>query len=80
MNKTSEQRTVSALVALKDMGFDTSKPCTGSVIVQTGAMPLKRYRFRYRVGDGHVLFRWGRLVSARKQILTGLWIFEKAPS
>ena len=37
----------------------------GHVLVSQGPIKVKRYAFRRRVGDGHVLVRWGRLVGAR---------------
>lgn len=36
----------------------------GSVLVRTGFATIKRYAFRRRMGDGHVLTRWGRLTGA----------------
>lgn len=69
---------VSPLIALREMGFDISHPCRGHVLVE-GA-PLRRgnfshYAFRHAVGSGRVKCRAGRLLSAYKQPLSGLWIF-----
>lgn len=36
----------------------------GSVLVRVGPCKIKRYSFRRRMGDGHALVRWGRLVGA----------------
>ena len=36
----------------------------GRVLVRMGFAQVKRYSFHRRAGDGHVLFRWGRLVGA----------------
>lgn len=68
----------SAQEALKAMGYDLSRRCRGSVLVEAGPVKLKRYAFRYRVGDGHVLYRWGRLCSARQ--VAGVWVFSRCES
>jgi hypothetical protein len=36
----------------------------GRVLVRMGFAQVKRYSFHRRAGDGHVLFRWGRLAGA----------------
>jgi hypothetical protein len=37
----------------------------GRILVHTGTIRCKWYSFRRRMGDGHILTRWGRVVSAR---------------
>jgi len=50
--------------ALKLLGWDLNHPTKGKVMVSTGAIRVKYYSARYRVGDGHLLYRWGRLTEA----------------
>lgn len=62
--------------ALKALGYDLRHPCSGSVLVEHRLGKFKHYRFRYRVGDGRVICRLGRLVHAYKQPISGLYIFR----
>lgn len=57
---------MTVLEALKEMGFDLKHPARGSIMIERGPIKVKRYAFRYRVGDGHVLTRAGRVVGVRK--------------
>lgn len=61
--------------ALGRLGFDLNKACRGSVIVRMKPGELKRYAFRYRVGDGHAITRWGRL-SGAEWTAPGVIVFE----
>lgn len=65
---------MSVLEALTEMGFDLRHPVTGSVMLECGHLngKIKHYAFRYRVGDGHVMTRRGRLVSVQKLHTPGL--------
>lgn len=69
------KNTISPLLALKELGYDTRKPCRGSVIVETRPGKFKHYAFRHRVGDGHVICRFGRLVNCYRQPISKLLIF-----
>lgn len=71
-----DHKTVSPLVALKELGHNTRKPCSGHVLVQIDTFIIKTYRFQHRSGDGRVRCRLGRLVAAYKQPGSGLWIFQ----
>lgn len=75
---------VSPLVALQALGYDLNHPCRGSIMIQALRNPfkVKHHSFRFRLKDGAVLARWGRIKSAEKQALSGLWIFhyDKLPT
>ncbi|HKV94919.1 MAG TPA: hypothetical protein VJW20_20405 [Candidatus Angelobacter sp.] len=62
--------------ALKELGYDTHRPCRGYVLVETRPGKFEHYAFRYRAGDGHVITRIGRLISVYRQPLSGLLIFR----
>ncbi len=63
--------------ALKAMGFNLNRPCRGKVLVRIGPVKTKHYAFRYRVGDGHINTRWGRLTWAeRVHKDPDVWVFE----
>jgi len=67
--------TINPLLALKELGYDTRKPCRGHVLVEVLPNKFKTYAFRHRSGDGHVQCRLGRLVNCYKQPISGLLIF-----
>ena len=67
-------RTLTAIAALNAMGYDTRRPVRARVLVRQGAIKTKRYTCRLRISDGHVLFRWGRLLGA-KEVLPGIFVF-----
>ena len=62
---------VSAQEGLKMLGWDLKKPQRGRVLVRTGICRSKHYSARYRIGDGHLLFRWGRLTGAELTYVNG---------
>lgn len=64
-------RKISAQEGLKLLGYDLRRPVRGSVMVAQGCIKVKHYAFRYRVGDGHTLYRLGRLLSARATYADG---------
>ena len=65
--------------ALRALGYDLTHPCTGTVLVEIHPGKYKHFRFRYRLRDRHVLYRWGSLRSAYRQSLSGIWIFSAEP-
>lgn len=52
--------------ALRRLGFDLNRPQRGRIMIQTDTCRFKYYAFRYRVGDGHIITRLGRVVSAKE--------------
>lgn len=64
-------RKISAQEGLKLLGYDLRRPVRGSVMVAQGPIKSKHYAFRYRVGDGHTLYRWGRLTGAQATYMDG---------
>jgi len=62
---------VSAQEGLKLLGFDTRRAARGRVLVAIGPVHSKRYSFYYRKGDGHTLYRWGRLANAEVSYIDG---------
>lgn len=62
-------RRVPAQEALRMMDWDLNHPARGHVMVRIGVIRAKHYAVRYRVGDGHLLYRWGRLPSAELTFL-----------
>lgn len=62
---------VSAQEGLKLLGFDLKRAARGRVLVAMGPIHSKRYSFYYRKGDGHTLFRWGRLANAEVSYIDG---------
>lgn len=62
---------INAQEGLGLLGFNTRRPARGRVLVKTGPVKLKRYSFYHRAGDGHTLYRWGRLVSAEAHYIDG---------
>lgn len=57
-------RKLSAQEGLKLLGYNLHNAARGSVLVAQGPIKSKHYAFRYRKGDGHILYRWGRLTGA----------------
>ena len=64
-------RQVSAQEGLKALGWDLNHAARGHVMVRVGVIKSKYYAARYRVGDGHLLYRWGRLTGAEITYLDG---------
>lgn len=62
-------RKVSTVEGLALTGQANAK--RGSVLVRVGFAKIKRYAFRRRMGDGHVLIRWGRLAGATVSEIDG---------
>jgi hypothetical protein len=67
MGESISQTRVSALEALALLGVDTK--ARGQVrarvlVLEKGSGLTKRYTAHLRKGDGHLRYRWGRLVSA----------------
>lgn len=65
-NVTVTRQRVSVEDGLKILGckFSPSGVVKADVLVRCGLANSKRYAIRRRAGDGHTLYRWGRLVSA----------------
>lgn len=70
-----EKISMNPQMALKELGYDTSHPCRGKVLVEINRNKVKTYAFRYSVGNGCVITRWGRLISVYRQAGSGLLIF-----
>ena len=62
MTAAMKWKKVSALTGLALTG--QAGKVRGYVIVSAGPGRVKRYAFRQRKGDGHILYRWGRLTGA----------------
>ena len=61
---TLSWKKISAQEGLMLLGFDLRHAARGRVLVATGPIHSKRYSFYYRCGDGHMMYRWGRLLNA----------------
>lgn len=62
------------LKALTLMGYDLNKPQRGHILMSTGPIKTRRYAFRYRIGDGHILTRLGRVLKAEDR--GGVFVFD----
>ena len=49
---------------LSGIVFTKTGGAKGRVLIRVGPCKFKRYSIRRRAGDGHTVFRWGRLVGA----------------
>lgn len=63
---------MNALEALHAMPYLPNR-----IIVQVGTVKFKALAYRVRKGDGRVMTRRGRVVSAAKDA-SGIWVFQLA--
>lgn len=65
MSITTETKKISVEDGLHLIGakFSPRGATQAQVNVRMNMCEIKRYAVRRRVGDGHTVFRWGRLVS-----------------
>lgn len=64
MSRTTKTISVEDGLHLIGAKFSNRGAVQAEVLIRVGEVQVKRYAVRRRVGDGHTVYRWGRLVSA----------------